>query len=227
MLRRLAFVNNLDRQLQIVAENPSPEQRQAGFRKVFHKDFDVHRLGWFVLGRYSRIMTPQQQQEFIGLFENYVAATYSDRLTEYITAGSVPRIIGIRLEPDGMIVSAEFSRGSGPSSAGAVRVDWRLRKYHHKYKITDIIIDGLSMAANGRSELEGVAERNGGQPRGYPRGDAARDGKRGSAGAGALRRAQWASRSARPGYSGGRFYRSVTGIASTPCSTARRCAIGA
>jgi phospholipid transport system substrate-binding protein len=158
------FVNNLDRQLQIVAENPSPEQRQAGFRKVFHKDFDVHRLGWFVLGRYSRIMTPQQQQEFIGLFENYVAATYSDRLTEYITAGSVPRIIGIRLEPDGMIVSAEFSRGSGPSSAGAVRVDWRLRKYHHKYKITDIIIDGLSMAANGRSELEGVAERNGGQP---------------------------------------------------------------
>ena len=31
--------------------------------------------------------------------------------------------------------------------------------------VADLIIDGLSMAANGRSELEGVVERNGGQPR--------------------------------------------------------------
>jgi ABC-type transporter MlaC component len=33
-----------------------------------------------------------------------------------------------------------------------------------KYKISDIVIDGLSMAANGRSEVEGVAARNGQQP---------------------------------------------------------------
>ena len=45
-----------------------------------------------------------------------------------------------------------------------IRIDWRLRNHHHSYKVTDIIIDGLSMAANGRSEIEGVAERNGGQP---------------------------------------------------------------
>jgi hypothetical protein len=33
------------------------------------------------------------------------------------------------------------------------------------YRVKDLIIDGLSMAANGRSELEGVVERNGRQPR--------------------------------------------------------------
>ncbi len=31
------------------------------------------------------------------------------------------------------------------------------------YKIRDVIIDGISQAANGRSELEGVVERNGGR----------------------------------------------------------------
>jgi ABC-type transporter MlaC component len=31
------------------------------------------------------------------------------------------------------------------------------------YKISDVIVDGLSMAANGRSQLEGVVERNGGR----------------------------------------------------------------
>jgi len=75
------------------------------------------------------------------------------------------RVIGSRLDPDGTIVFSEFNRGSGPSTAGAIRVDWRLTRHHHVYRVKDLIIDGLSMAANGRSELEGVVERNGGQPR--------------------------------------------------------------
>jgi phospholipid transport system substrate-binding protein len=154
-----AFVNNVGGQLQVVVENPSPQARQADFRQLFHKDFDVHRLSWFVLGRFSRIMSPPQRQEFLTLFDAYVVATYSNRLSEYVAGGGAPRVIGSRPDPAGVIVASEFSGRSG-----VVRVDWRLRTYHHAYKITDLIIDGLSMAANGRSELEGVAERNGGQP---------------------------------------------------------------
>jgi phospholipid transport system substrate-binding protein len=45
-----------------------------------------------------------------------------------------------------------------------IKVDWRLTERDGVYKISDVIIDGLSMAVTGRSELEGVAERNGGQP---------------------------------------------------------------
>jgi len=154
-----AFVNNLGRQLQVVVENPSSEARRAEFRRMLHKDFDVHRLSWFVLGRFSRIMTPPERQEFLELFEYYVVATYSDRLSEYVGDGGAPRVTGSRLEPDGAIVASQFSGRSG-----VIRIDWRLRNHHHSYKVTDIIIDGLSMAANGRSEIEGVAERNGGQP---------------------------------------------------------------
>ena len=32
------------------------------------------------------------------------------------------------------------------------------------YKISDVIIDDLSMAANGRTQLEGVVQRNGRRP---------------------------------------------------------------
>ena len=163
-----AFINNLGNQLQIVAGNPSPEQRRVGFRELFHADFDVPGLGRFVLGRFSRIMTPPEQQEFLGLFENYVVATYSDRLSEYVVGGAVPRVLGCRIDPDGAIVSSEITRGAAASAGrgptpGSVRVDWRLTARDGMYKISDIIIDGLSMAANGRTELEGVAERNGGQ----------------------------------------------------------------
>jgi ABC-type transporter MlaC component len=44
-----------------------------------------------------------------------------------------------------------------------IRVDWRLSACDGTYKISDVIIDGLSMAANGRSQLEGVVQRNGGR----------------------------------------------------------------
>jgi phospholipid transport system substrate-binding protein len=154
-----AFVDNLGRQLVVVVENPSKEARRAEFRRLFNKNFDVHRLSWFVLGRFSRIMTPEQRQQFLTLFDAYVVATYSDRLSDYVSGSDAPRIIGSRLDPGGVIVASEFSGNSGQ-----VKVDWRLRTHHHSYKIIDLVIDGVSMAANGRSELEGVAERNGGQP---------------------------------------------------------------
>ena len=154
-----AFVDNLGRQLVVVVENPSKEARRAEFRRLLHKEFDVHRLGWLVLGSISRTMTPSQRQQFLALFEAYVVATYSDRLSEYVAAGGAPRVMGSRPDPTGVIVASEFS-----GSSGEVRVDWRLRPFHHAYKVTDLVIDGLSMAANGRSELQGVAERNGWQP---------------------------------------------------------------
>jgi phospholipid transport system substrate-binding protein len=94
-----AFINNLGSQLQMVVGNPSPEQRRAGFRQLLHDDFDVPGLGRFLLGRFTRIMTPSPQQEFLTLFESYVVATYSDRLSEYVAGGVVPRVIGSRLAP--------------------------------------------------------------------------------------------------------------------------------
>jgi phospholipid transport system substrate-binding protein len=159
-----AFITNLASQLQMVAGNPSPEHRRAGFRQLFLHDFDVPGLGRFVLGRFTRIMTAPQQEEFLRLFESYVIATYSDRLSEYVAGGVVPRVLGSRLVPDGAIVSSEFVRGSGSSPAGSIRVDWHLSERDGSCKISDFVIDGISMAANGRSELEGVAARNGGEP---------------------------------------------------------------
>jgi len=154
------FINNLGNQFQAVARNPSPEQRLAGFRQLFRDDFDVSGLGRFVLGRFTRILNPSEQQEFLGLFETYVVNTYSDRLSEFAADGAVPRVTGSRLDSDGAIVSSEIIRGQ---TVQPIKVDWRLTGRNGMYKISDVIIDGLSLAVTGRSELEGVAERNGGR----------------------------------------------------------------
>jgi phospholipid transport system substrate-binding protein len=136
----------------------------AGLRELLREDFDVPGLGRFVLGRFWRIFTPSEQQEFLGLFENYVVLSYSERLLEYAGDGGGLRVIGSRPDPDGAIVSSEITRRFGQlQTVQPIKVDWRLSGRDGIYKISDVIIDGLSMAANGRSQLEGVVERNGGR----------------------------------------------------------------
>ena len=115
-----------------------------------------------MLGRFWRIFTPWEQQEFLGLFENYVVLTFSEKPSDYTEDGGRPSVTGCRPDPDGAIVSSKIIRGSG--SYQPIRVDWRLTALNGSYKISDIIIDGLRMAENGRSQLEGVVERNGGRP---------------------------------------------------------------
>jgi len=162
------FINNLGSQLRTVTSYPSPERKLAGFRELFREDFDVPGLGRFVLGRFWPMFTPGEQQEFLGLFENLVVLTYSKRLLEYADGGSGPRVTRSRPDQDGAVVSSEISRGSGPwtgqsQTVQPLKVDWRLSARDGQYKISDVVIDGLSMAVNGRSQLEGVVERNGGR----------------------------------------------------------------
>jgi hypothetical protein len=84
----------------------------------------------------------------LGLFENYVVATYSDRLSEYFMVAQ-PQGEGSRLDADRATVTSEFNRGSGLSQAGAISVDWRLTRRDGSYRVRDIIIDRL--AINGQS----------------------------------------------------------------------------
>ncbi|HEU0156027.1 MAG TPA: ABC transporter substrate-binding protein [Stellaceae bacterium] len=164
----IALIEALGGQLRALATVATPEQKLAQISRLFQQDFDVSGLGRFVLGRYWRMLDPPQQQEYLGLFQNYVVLAYSGRLLQIADSGSVPRVLGSRPEEDDVIVFSEIVQPSGnwttPASAvRPVRVDWRLSPDNGGYRISDVVIDGLSLAANGRSQLAGVIERNGGQ----------------------------------------------------------------
>jgi phospholipid transport system substrate-binding protein len=69
------------------------------------------------------------------------------------------RVLGSRTEPGGAIVASEIIRPQGPP----IKVDWRLNTRNRVYKITDVNVDGVSMALTQRSEFAGLIQRNGGQ----------------------------------------------------------------
>src|SRR5919199_2766650 len=114
-----AFVANLGNQaIQVLGPSVSPAQRVARFRQLFQNDFDVPGIGQFVLGRYWRTASPQEQQEFLRLFQEYVVQAYSARLGEY--GGAPFRVTGSRQAGDEIVVTSEILRPGG----SPIQVDW-------------------------------------------------------------------------------------------------------
>lgn len=157
-----AVITNLGNQaLEVLGNNVDPKLRVARFRQLFSEDFDVPGIARFVLGRYWRVATEPQQQEFVKLFADYIALAYSNRLAEY--SGETLRVTGSRPAPDGSVVSSEIVR---PNGAPPAKVDWVLTPHDGAYKISDVVVEGVSMAVTQRSEFASVIQRNGGQVQG-------------------------------------------------------------
>ena len=156
-----AFVSYLGAQaIQVLGPSVPPAQRLARFRVLFNNDFDVPGIGRFVLGRYWRSATPQEQQEFLALFQEYVVRAYSTRLAEY--GGEPFRVTGARGNGEETIVSSEIVRTNG----GRIEVDWYLIHQGGQYKITDVYIAGVSMKVTQRDEFAAVIQRSGGRVEG-------------------------------------------------------------
>ena len=153
----VSFINNLGSQaIAVLGPQIPAEQRVGRFRELFRNDFDVAGIGEFVLGRYWRVATPQQQQEFLSLYQEYIVQAYSARLSEY--GGEPFRVTGQRPGEGGVVVTSQvLSRGGA-----AVEVDWYLVDQGGGFKITDVYVGGVSMKVTERDEFGAIIQRNGG-----------------------------------------------------------------
>ncbi|MBV8737457.1 MAG: ABC transporter substrate-binding protein [Alphaproteobacteria bacterium] len=157
-----AFMNELWSQtLDLLNKKRPAAERQARFRELFHKDFDTPGIARFVLGRYWRTASPEEKQEFLKLFDNYVVYVYTARLSDF--EGEQFKITGARPDQDSMLVSTDVITPGAPQP---LRVDWRLINDDGAYKISDVIVDGVSMLVTQRSEFASVIQRHGGQVQG-------------------------------------------------------------
>jgi phospholipid transport system substrate-binding protein len=157
-----AFMNELWNQaLDLLNKKRPAAERQARFRELFHKDFDTSGIARFVLGRYWRTASPEEKQEFLKLFDNYVVYVYTARLSDF--EGEQFKITGARPDQDSVLVSTDVTTPGAPQP---LRVDWRLVNDDGAYKISDVIVAGVSMLVTQRSEFASVIQRHGGQLQG-------------------------------------------------------------
>ncbi len=157
-----AFMNELwNHAIALLNKKTPMAERQARFRELFHRDFDSPGIARFVLGRYWRTASPEEQKEFLKLFEDYVVYVYTARLSDF--QGEQFKINGARPDRDSVIVSTDVITPGAPQP---LKVDWRLVNDDGAYKISDVIVEGVSMLVTQRSEFASVIQRHGGQVQG-------------------------------------------------------------
>ncbi len=119
---------------------------------------DVPDVGRFCLGRYWRAATPQQQQQYLQLFQTTLTNAILARLGNY-EGGGVRIQVG-RAEPygDGVHVPTQVLRNRGP----AYNVVWVVDNAHGAPQIVDLMAEGVSLRQTQRSDYDSYLSRNGG-----------------------------------------------------------------
>jgi len=147
-----------NRAVEVLSKKVPATERLTRFRQLFQADFDGPGIARFVLGRYWRSASEQEQQEFLKLFEDYVVFVYGTRLSSF--NGETFRVKGSRPEGNGVVVATDILN---PGGEPPIKVDWRLISDNGAFKINDVIIEGISMLVTQRSEFASIIQRHGGQ----------------------------------------------------------------
>src|SRR6266481_727011 len=141
------FVRHLGNQaLGVIRGDMTPAEKRSYFRRLFDEDFDVAEISRFVLGPYNRVASDAERQEFHRLLKDYLVLIYSQRFTQY--RGESLNVTGSRADDQGGTVTSQII---SPLVGPPIEVDWRLSVHDGLYKISDVVIDGVSMAASQRS----------------------------------------------------------------------------
>ena len=138
----------------------SEEQRKDKFREILNRTFRVQLLARFTLGRYWSQATPEQQKEYVSLFEDFVVLAYATRFKDY--SGEDFRVGAVRdINSRDKLVNSKLVLKDGT----AIPVHWRVRG-GDAYKIIDVLVEGVSMAITQRDEFAAIIRQRGGKVEG-------------------------------------------------------------
>ena len=146
------------RAISVLQNRDTAAAKQEQFRQLFRQYFDVEACARSALGTYWRTATTLQRQEFVELYEDYVVASYSTALRAL--GGASFEVLGSHSDREGVIVSSRVQINGG---GAPIMIDWRLNPSNHYYKVTDVIVNGISTASTQHSDLVSVIQRHNGQ----------------------------------------------------------------
>jgi phospholipid transport system substrate-binding protein len=152
------FIRRLgDEAVSLAADGAAPfEQRKERLRGLLGEATDLDLVSRFVLGRYWRTATPEQQQEYQNLFRRWLIEGIASRFGDY--GGETFEILqSVPADDRDVLVRTNIVRPNGPP----VHVDWRVRQQGGANQIIDVIVEGVSMVATQRSEFGQVVSNRG------------------------------------------------------------------
>ena len=138
-----AVVN--DPQLQAASKEHDRRERVV---KVMHESFDFGAMARESLGPHWASLTPEQRDRFVGLFTQLFERSY-DRLVLRF-GGSTTTYGAESVDAERAVVKTALLRKGGDE----LPVDYRVTADDGVWKISDVVIDGVSLAGNFRAQFD-------------------------------------------------------------------------
>jgi phospholipid transport system substrate-binding protein len=142
----------------LASESLSSTQKTAELTTLMDGVTDFQTTSKLVLARAWNDFSEEQRTQFQGLLRDYLIARYRDRVDDY--AGQTVEVTGGRAEARGdYTVHTKLRNKSGGEP---IFVDYRLRKDSDgKWRVIDVIGEGLSIVSNLRSQFQSMLARGG------------------------------------------------------------------
>ena len=145
-------VNNVIKTLGDPAFKAKPKDEQiATIGAEIDKIFDFKELSRRTLGKQWRKMSAEQQTEFVQLFRELLQGVYADRLLAY----SDQKVL---IEKEIMLKKgrAEVQSYLQTSDGKKIPLFYRLTDKSGSWKVYDVIIEGVSMVKNYRTQFRNI-----------------------------------------------------------------------
>jgi len=135
----------------------SSDQKRERIEQIAYQAMDFDTLSKLVLARNWSKFSPAQQTEFIAQFKRHLSVTYGRNVDNY--HNEKVQILGERTEGNGDVtVHTKILRGGHSED---VVVDYRLRQRDGNWKIIDVIVEGVSLVSNFRSQFQDIVANGG------------------------------------------------------------------
>ena len=151
-----AFLQSLgDRLTAIVNSSGSTAEKKAAVLPILSHDVDVDAIGRFCLGRFWRVATPAQQQQYLTLFHQVLVNSITGKLGDY---RGVSISVGQATAENGdSLVSTVITRpGQAP-----VNVQWKISDASGSPRVIDIVAEGVSLSINERDDYASYLAHHG------------------------------------------------------------------
>jgi phospholipid transport system substrate-binding protein len=156
---RAAMQGTIDEVLKVLRGSGKDDAaRRAQIEAIAKTRFDFTTMSKLVLKRDWKRFSPAEQQEFVHEFTEYLSASYGTRISRYaneqvVTLGARPEV------NDDVTVQTAIKGGQFDGAT----VDYRMRLIGGKWQVIDVVIEGISLVSNFRSQFADVIAKGGPQ----------------------------------------------------------------
>lgn len=150
--------NTVEELFRIVADKDlkkHDQQRRLVLKKVINTIFDYSEMSKQTLGRHWNQRTPIERTQFTDLFASLLDNSYISKIESY----NNEKIVYLKETIDGD--HAEIKSKVVTAKRDEYTLDYRLLNENGKWMVYDIVIEGVSMVSNYRTQFNRIISNNG------------------------------------------------------------------